>query len=228
MTFFVIRYGWRYPLPLCVAATGFFFGHRPDASSPANLLKLLEGGWFPLAHRHRHVHADDHLEAGARLDGRRACTKTPSTCELPRRRSSSARPQRVPGTAVFLGAEPGTSPNALLHNLKHNKVLHEQNLFVSVRHHERALDRLRPALRSAGAGPRLLAGGAALRLQERARRARGAAAAARPRHRCSTRWTTSYFLSRDIGHPDAGGGMALWREKLFAGMHRNAARRPTS
>ncbi len=45
-------------------------------------------------------------------------------------------PPRVEGTAVFLTAEPGIVPNALLHNLKHNKVLHEQNLFVTVRSHE--------------------------------------------------------------------------------------------
>ena len=41
-----------------------------------------------------------------------------------------------PGTAVFLNADAGTTPNALLHNLKHNKVLHEQNLFVTVKSHE--------------------------------------------------------------------------------------------
>jgi KUP system potassium uptake protein len=45
-------------------------------------------------------------------------------------------PTRVEGTAVFLTAEPGTVPNALLHNLKHNKVLHDNNLFVTVRNHE--------------------------------------------------------------------------------------------
>jgi KUP system potassium uptake protein len=45
-------------------------------------------------------------------------------------------PARVEGTAVFLTAEPGTVPNALLHNLKHNKVLHAHNLFVTVRNHE--------------------------------------------------------------------------------------------
>jgi hypothetical protein len=45
-------------------------------------------------------------------------------------------PARVTGTAVFLTAEPGTVPNAMLHNLKHNKVLHEHNLFVTVRNHE--------------------------------------------------------------------------------------------
>ena len=45
-------------------------------------------------------------------------------------------PTRVPGTAVFLVSDEGMTPNALLHNLKHNKVLHERNLFVTVEHHE--------------------------------------------------------------------------------------------
>jgi KUP system potassium uptake protein len=45
-------------------------------------------------------------------------------------------PSRVEGTAVFLSPESGSVPNALLHNLKHNKVLHERNLFVTVRNHE--------------------------------------------------------------------------------------------
>lgn len=45
-------------------------------------------------------------------------------------------PARVQGTAVFLTAEPDVTPRALLHNLEHNKVLHEQNLFVTVQHHE--------------------------------------------------------------------------------------------
>ncbi len=42
----------------------------------------------------------------------------------------------MPGTAVFLVSDQGLTPNALLHNLKHNKVLHERNLFVTVKHHE--------------------------------------------------------------------------------------------
>jgi KUP system potassium uptake protein len=48
----------------------------------------------------------------------------------------SSPPTRVSGTAVFLNADAGSTPNALLHNLKHNKVLHKQNLFVTVKSHE--------------------------------------------------------------------------------------------
>ena len=148
--------------------------------------------------------------------------------ELPRVGVPAARRRASPGTAVFLVGEPGAVPNALLHNLKHNKVLHERNLFVTVKHHEVPWIARRQALRDRAARPRLLAGDAALRLQERARRA-------------ARRWRSSassgceldehghlYFLSRDIVIPTIGGGMADWREKLFAGMHRNARARPTS
>ena len=131
-------------------------------------------------------------------------------------------PQRVSGTAVFLSAESGITPFALLHNLKHNKVLHEQNLFVTVRHHE---------VPWIGFGKRceVLALGhccwqvtlhfgfkndpdvpEALKLIE----GRGIEL---------DEMETSYFLSRDTVTPTLGGGMALWREKLFASMHRNAS-----
>ena len=131
-------------------------------------------------------------------------------------------PTRVDGTAVFLAAEEGLTPNALMHNLKHNKVLHRYNLFVSVKHHEVpwiGFDR-RVQMTSLGhdcwqvtlhfgfknepdvpEALALLAGrGVKLDAME-----------------------TSYFLSRDTVVPTFGGGMAMWREKLFASMHRNAA-----
>jgi KUP system potassium uptake protein len=135
-----------------------------------------------------------------------------------------APPTRVPGTAVFLTSKEAFVPNALLHNLKHNKVLHAQNVFVTVRSHEVpwvAMDQ-RLEVRSLGPGcwsvivhygfkndydlPRALAllegAGVALTLNPMA---------------------TSYFVSRDIVVPTLGQGMALWREKLFAQMHRSAS-----
>jgi KUP system potassium uptake protein len=131
-------------------------------------------------------------------------------------------PTRVEGTAVFLTAEPGTVPNALLHNLKHNKVLHEHNLFVTVRSHEVPWIGLDKRLEIDSLGhncwqvvihygfkndfdvPRAL----------EHMRNRG----------CEILpMTTSYFLSRDVVVPTIGGGMATWREKLFAQMHHNAS-----
>ena len=135
LTFFVIRYGWRYPLTLCVAATGWFF-IVDLAFFSSNLLKLFAGGWFPLLiggvvftlmmtwKQGRALMAEAQQAEAIELDSfLEAVFMDP--------------PTRVAGTAVFLTADTGTVPNALLHNLKHNKVLHEQNLFVTVRSHER-------------------------------------------------------------------------------------------
>jgi KUP system potassium uptake protein len=219
LTFFVVRYGWGYPLPVVILATCWFF--LVDFSFFAsNLLKLVEGGWFPLMigggvftlmttwKRGRSI-----LNEKLKTDAIDLKSFLASVFEAP--------PQRVAGTAVFLTAEPGTVPNAMLHNLKHNKVLHEHNLFVTVRNHEVpwiGLDK-RSEIESLGHDcwqvivhygfkndpdvPRAL----------EAIRARG----------CEIEpMTTSYFLSRDVVVPTIGGGMASWREKLFAQMHHNA------
>ncbi|MBW8723424.1 MAG: KUP/HAK/KT family potassium transporter, partial [Polaromonas sp.] len=134
LTFYVIRYGWKYPLSLCIAATGAFFV-VDFAFFASNLMKLFAGGWFPLViggavftlmitwKEGRHL-LNEKLRADA-ID-------LPSFLDA----VFVSPPARVEGTAVFLTAEPGSVPNALLHNLKHNKLLHEQNLFVTVRNHE--------------------------------------------------------------------------------------------
>ena len=130
---------------------------------------------------------------------------------------------RVPGTAVFLSGEPGTVPHALLHNLKHNKVLHERNLFVTVRNHEVPWVGLDKRVESESLGgdcwevmihygfknePDVPAALAQLRTQG-----------------CLLDpMSTSYFLSRDVIIPRMNNSMAHWREKLFAQMHRNASR----
>jgi len=219
LTFFVIRYQWKYPLALCLAATSVFFV-VDFAFFASNLMKLFEGGWFPLLiggvvftlmvtwKEGRHL-----LNEALRADAIDLKGFLESVFVDP--------PTRVPGTAVFLTADTGTVPNAMLHNLKHNKVLHEHNLFVTVRTHEVpwiGMDR-RVEVESLGhhCWQVLIHYGfkndpdlpKALQLV----RARG--------------WelepmTTSYFLSRDTVVPTIGSGMAQWREKLFAQMHRNA------
>jgi KUP system potassium uptake protein len=128
----------------------------------------------------------------------------------------------VEGTAVFLTAEAGTVPNALLHNLKHNKVLHVNNLFVTVRSHEIPWIGLDKRLQIESLGhdcwqveinygfkndpdvPKAL----------QQLKGRGCELDA---------MSTSYFLSRDTVVPTLGAGMAPWREKLFAQMHHNAS-----
>jgi len=220
MTFFVIRYGWKYPLWLCVAATGFFF--MIDITFFAsNMLKLFAGGWFPLVigvgmftlmltwKQGRHL-----MSMSLHADAIDLKSFLQSVFTSP--------PTRVEGTAVFLTAEPGLTPNALMHNLKHNKVLHRSNLFVTVLHHDVpwiGFDRrveLQPLGHECWAvtlnfgfknDPDVPE---ALKLLE----SQGVPL---------EDMDTSYFLSRDIVIPTLGRGMAMWREKLFAGMHRNAS-----
>ncbi len=220
MTFFVIRYAWKLSLALCIFATGFFFVIDILFFS-ANFIKIKDGGWFPVM-------------IGIVMFALMMTWKQGRALLSERLRSDSidlepfldavfsSPPIRVQGTAVFLNADAGTTPNALLHNLKHNKVLHEKNLFVTVKSHEVPWIGFERRIEIKNLGHDcwqvMLHFGfkneqdvpEALKLLKQ----RGVSL---------EEMETSYFLSRDIVIPTIGSGMAPWREKLFAGMHRNAS-----
>ena len=130
LTFFVLRYGWRYPLWMCVLATAFFMVVDVVFFAAA-MHKIFDGGWFPLAlgaivffimttwRRGRERLRDELRDASIPLA---EFLESLFQYEL----------QRVPGTAVFLTSTPDATPNALLHSLKHYKVLHERNVFLTV------------------------------------------------------------------------------------------------
>jgi len=220
MTFFVIRYGWKLPLWLCVAATGCFFV-IDIVFFAANAVKILEGGWFPILIGAAMFTLMTTWQQGRQLMSERLRDEAIDLSVFIESLFLHP-PLRVPGTAVFLSAEKGATPFALLHNLKHNKVLHEQNVFVTVRHHEVPWIGFGKRVEVEPLGHdcwqvvlhfgfkndpdvpealKLLAGrGIVLDEME-----------------------TSYFLSRDSVVPTFAKGMWLWREKLFASMHRNAA-----
>jgi KUP system potassium uptake protein len=220
LTFFVIRYAWRYPLVLCVAATGIFF-LVDVAFFASNLLKLFEGGWFPLL-----IAAGVFTLMLTWKDGRRLLNKKLAADAIDLESFLEAvfisPPTRVAGTAVFLTAAPGTVPNALLHNLKHNKVLHEINLFVTVVNHEVpwiGMDK-RLSMTSLGHDCWQVVVNYGFKndpdLPKALKNSNGPGCEINP-------MTTSYFLSRDSVVPTIGSGMAFWREKLFAQMHLNAS-----
>ncbi|MBT9504355.1 MAG: potassium transporter Kup [Burkholderiaceae bacterium] len=220
MTFFVIRHGWKYPLPLCLLATGFFF-IIDITFLGSNALKLFAGGWFPLV-----IGVGMFTLMLTWKQGRRLMRESLQHDAIDLKGFLEAvfisPPMRVSGTAVFLTADQGLTPNALLHNLKHNKVLHEQNLFVTVKHHEVPWVPLAQRIEVEALGQEcwqvMLHFGfkdepdvpQALKLLEK----RGV---------LLEEMETSYFLSRDIVIPTMGSGMAMWREQLFASMHRNAS-----
>ena len=204
---------------LCLAATGFFLV-VDVLFFASNLLKLGDGGWFPLF-----IGGAVFILMQTWKEGRRLVTEAQRADAIDLRSFLDAvfisPPARVEGTAVFLTATPGIVPNALLHNLKHNKVLHEENLFVTLRQHEVPWIPLEGRIQIEPLGrhcwqvivnygfkndvdlPRALAN-------------------AKLRGCQIDPMTTSYFLSRDIVIPTLGSGMAPWREKLFAQLHHNA------
>jgi KUP system potassium uptake protein len=126
----VARRRWGWPRALVVAAFGAFLAIDLTFLS-ANALKIFAGGWFPIVlaaavfflmstwHRGREVMYERLYRAAPSL--RSFLT---SLAQRP--------PSRVPGTAVFLTANPDAVPRALLHNLKHNKVLHERVVVLKV------------------------------------------------------------------------------------------------
>ncbi|WP_332744580.1 potassium transporter Kup [Hydrogenophaga sp.] len=220
LTFYVIRYSWKYPLWLCVAATGFFF--MVDlAFFTSNLLKLFAGGWFPLLIGGLVFMLMMTWKRGRSLMGE---AQQAEALDLPSFLEAVfvSPPVRVSGTAVFLTAEPGSVPNAMLHNLKHNKVLHEQNLFVTVRSHE--VPWIAPGQRLQMEPLGYDCWAVTLNFGFKDEPDVPKALQLMRGHGCAMEpMTTSYFLSRDVVTPTLGGGMAPWREKLFAQMHHNAS-----
>jgi len=187
----------------------------------ANVLKIPDGGWFPLAvgvvifvlmttwKRGRQL-------LNQRLSGE-AIALEPFIDAL-----QVAMPARVPGTAVFLYSDPDAVPHAMMHNLMHNKVLHERVVVVSVR----VLDQ-----------PYVPVGE---RIELRALKADFYRVVVRYGFKddpnlpyalalCAEKglpldmMETSFFLGRETLIPRLGSEMALWREKLFIAMFRNAS-----
>ncbi|TLX23152.1 potassium transporter Kup [Thermomonas fusca] len=189
----------------------------------ANGAKLLQGAWFPVVlgivlftvmrtwRRGRELlNAEIHKE-GIRLD-----TFLPGLMLAP--------PVRVPGTAVFLTASPDVVPHALLHNLKHNKVLHERNVFLTV---ETLTVPYAPQERRMKIDP--IAGDDFHRVIIRygfMETPDVPLALMRSCDQCDLVFNpmdTTYFVSRESIVAARRRGMPVWRDKLFAFLHRNAA-----
>lgn len=219
LTFFVVRQGWRLPLPLAIASTAFFIivdGMLVVACS----LKFFQGGWFPLV-----MGAAIFMVMATWRRGRELLLSSLRQDDpelLPFVQSLSQDSMHlVPRTAVYAVANPDTVPQALMHNLKHNQVLHERNIILTVVFHDvpwipfEERVKVQPLVsgfwrvevhygfKNNPDIPQALelckAHGIAINLFE-----------------------TSYFLSREIVVPTKGHGMALWRERMFALMSRNA------
>ena len=220
LTFFVLRYGWRYPLWLCVLATAFFMAIDVVFFAAA-MHKVLEGGWFPLAlgaivffvmvtwRRGRETLREQLLGSSPPLEG-----FLKSLLQHP--------PQRVPGTAVFLTSAADATPNALLHSLKHYKVLHEQNVFLTVEFQDVPLvpsGRRVVSERLTDDCWRIIARYGFMEKPDVAL----ALELCAPEGLQLDPMEVTYFLSREkIVLRTTGGRIAQWRDQIFAAMARNA------
>jgi KUP system potassium uptake protein len=219
LTFFLIRYGWGYPLAACIAATGFFIV-VDLAFFSSSLMKIAEGGWFPLA-----LGALVFIVMTTWRRGRVLAVAAQRRKSIPLAgfiESLAAHPpHRVSGTSVFMAGDPHGVPSALMHNLKHNKVLHERVVFLTVvtRNVPWVAESDRVAVEPLGEGfYRLMVHFGFMDRPD----------VSATLDLCKGRglefdlMQTTFFLSRATVVPTPAGAMALWRENLFSAMARNA------
>ena len=219
LTFFVIRYRWQYPLWLAVAATGFF--SLLDALLLASCsVKFIHGGWFPVALGGLLLLLMWTWKQGREILVQHIQEDDPKLDDFVSNMANSSV-HRVERTAVFLASQPETVPQALMHNLKHNNVLHQTNLVVTVLFEDipwvDTHDRIR--YREIGHGFWQIS----LRygFMENPDIPKALAECRLPNVTIDP-FATSFFLSRETIVPSSGGKMAKWREKLFSAMSRNA------
>jgi KUP system potassium uptake protein len=219
LTFFVTRYRWHLPLALCIGATGFFLVIDIMLFASTSL-KLFHGGWFPL------------LLASVLLTGmltwkrgRELVFENLQRHAIPLDAFLQSLfvgpPTRVPGTAIFLRGESDGVPHALLHNLLHNKVLHERVVFLTVRIKEEPWVALPDQVQVVELGHNCYQLNIHYGFKDE------------PdipgvMQHCATlgvpfeMMETSFFIARQTVISAPGGGMAPWREHLYVAMSRNA------
>ena len=211
----VWKWKWWYAAPLVL-----LFLIVDGAYFAANLTKVPDGGWFPLVVG---LIAFTLLTTWAR--GRKLMRDRMSEVALPMEifaKSAKNSALRVPGTAIFMASSTAGVPSALLHNIKHNKVLHERVVILTVDIAE--VPYVDPGERCEYHD--LGDGFYRAILHYGFMEATDVPAGLKQMKKCGGEFDmmqTSFFLSRQTLLPSEKPGMAIWREKVFAWMLRNSA-----
>jgi KUP system potassium uptake protein len=220
LTFFVVRYAWHYNWLLCIGATAFFFVIDAMFFS-ANLLKISQGGWFPLVIGLLMFGIMTTWGRGWQMMADEARARAGTTPLKPFLVSLLGKsPVRVGGIAIFLTPDPSGVPHALLNNLMHNRVLHERVVFLTVTTREvpwvAESERVSVQPLCAGCYQVSIAYGFKdeVNLPKALEACKTSGLVFEPSQ-------TSYFLSRATVVPIGGKGMAVWRERLFGVMLHN-------
>ena len=209
-------WGWKKRVAIPLLALFFLVD---AAYFAANLLKVPSGGWFPLLIG---LIAFTLLTTWAK--GRKLLARQLKQGDIPLPlfiKSACTSAQRVPGTAVFMTSQADGVPHALLHNLKHNKVLHERSIFLKVAIEDvpYVADERRVEIEDLGEGFYKIV------LHFGFMQDMNVPEALSRIDRCGFPFKmmeTSFFLSRQTPLASAHRGMGVWRERLFAWMMRNA------
>src|ERR1700734_1081939 len=219
MAFIVIWRLWHWSL-LAAAALMLPFLLIDLTFLSANMLKVVEGGWVPLA-----IGGVVMLVMYTWRRGSRILYEKTRRLETPRedlvRMLERKPPQRVPGTAVFLTSDPKSAPTALMHSLKHYKVLHEKNVIISVEttHTPRVTGAERVRIEPVGSTfLRVMLRFGYMETPNIPR----ALAIARKLGWHFDIMSTSFFLSRRTLRPAPRPGMPLWQDRLFITLARSA------
>ena len=209
---------WHWPKWAAIPLLGLFF-LVDGAYLTANLTKIPDGGWFPLL-----VGLIVFTILTTWAKGRQLMMARLREAAMPIKvfiSSAATSATRVPGTAVFMTSTADGVPHALLHNLKHNKVLHERIILLTVKIADvpfvRQVERVK--LDHLGHGFHRLV------LRYGFMEEPDVPAALALVTGCGDKFKmmdTSFFLARQTLLPSSKPGMAIWREKLFAWMLRNA------
>ena len=218
--FVIIRHLWKKPLWVAaLAASGF--GALDLVFISSNLLKLPQGAWLPLVAGGLLVVVMWTWNRGTRILAEKTRQDSVALAELSDMLQARP-PHRAPGSAVFLTSDPDVAPVALMHNLKHNKVLHERNVILTVvtAQTPRVRDEDRIQIDPVNGDFKKLTVSYGFMESPNIPKAM---ALCRQKGLKFDIMATSFFLGRRSVVPSASSGMPLWQDKLFIFLMRNAA-----
>jgi KUP system potassium uptake protein len=222
LLFVVMRERWKWPLPIAILLSAFFLVVDLGFWG-ANLVKIPDGGWFPLVVGIVILTLMTTWKRGRELLGQLInAASVPFAHFASKLHAADSRGVvRVPGTAVYMYSNPQWTPPALLHNLEHNKVLHERVILLSILTNDVPYvpieERVEFERLEDGFYQVVLCYG----FMEDPNVPRGLALAQQAGLPIDLD-DVSYFLGRERLLPTVQPGMALWREHLFVLMNRNA------
>jgi KUP system potassium uptake protein len=219
MAFAVIWRGWKWSLPAAAALMAPFLVVDLTFLT-ANLLKVVEGGWVPLALGMMLMIVMYTWRRGTRLlfeKTRRQEMSLDGLVAMLERKP----PETVPGTAVFLTSDPQSAPTALLHSLKHYKVLHEKNVILTVETADTPRVPAADRVRIEGVGKTFSRVWLRFGFMETPNVPKALAIARKLGWQFDI-MATSFFLSRRALRPAAHSGMPRWQDRLFIHLARAA------